>query len=130
MLVRIPETGYGRYERGIQGRGIWDGYNDISRCIVGAVIMTGIRGCGSYCRVIPGTTSSSVGTPLELREAVRRTTSYSTSSATRYPLVPFSYCQGNAAASCRPGSAPGKKREGEASVSGVPRKSEWLWLIR
>ena len=33
-LVRIPDTGFIRYRRGIQGRGRWDGHIDIFRCIV------------------------------------------------------------------------------------------------
>ena len=33
-LVRIPDTGFIRYRPGIQGRGRWDGRNDIFRCIV------------------------------------------------------------------------------------------------
>ena len=32
--VRIPERGFINYRYGIQGRGRWDGRNDIFRCIV------------------------------------------------------------------------------------------------
>ena len=33
-LVRIPERGFINYRPGIQGRGRWDGFNSILRCIV------------------------------------------------------------------------------------------------